>query len=193
MMRPLKLIPKVLIGLGNPGKQYIQTRHNLGYLVLDKLSENYQTIEFRKHSKISGSIAQFVLKDKEVTLFKSSKFMNESGISINQLIQYYKIKMEEVCIIHDDLDLEVGEVKIKFGGGHGGHNGLRSIIQHCSPDFSRIRIGIAHPNNKEVIDYVLSRPNKVDQKTLNSAILNAAEAIETILDQGIDEAMNQFN
>jgi len=193
MMRPLKLIPKVLIGLGNPGKQYIQTRHNLGYLVLDKLSENYQTIEFRKHSKISGSIAQFVLKDKEVTLFKSSKFMNESGISINQLIQYYKIKMEEVCIIHDDLDLEVGEVKIKFGGGHGGHNGLRSIIQHCSPDFSRIRIGIGHPNNKEVIDYVLSRPNKVDQKTLNSAILNAAEAIETILDQGIDEAMNQFN
>ena len=193
MMRPLKLIPKVLIGLGNPGKQYIQTRHNLGYLVLDKLSENYQTIEFRKHSKISGSIAQFVLKDKEVTLFKSSKFMNESGISINQLIQYYKIKMEEVCIIHDDIDLEVGEVKIKFGGGHGGHNGLRSIIQHCSPDFSRIRIGIGHPNNKEVIDYVLSRPNKVDQKTLNSAILNAAEGIETILDQGIDEAMNQFN
>ena len=193
MMRPLKLIPKVLIGLGNPGKQYIQTRHNLGYLVLDKWSENYQTIEFRKHSKISGSIAQFVLKDKDVTLFKSSKFMNESGISVNQLIQYYKIKMEEVCIIHDDLDLEVGEVKIKFGGGHGGHNGLRSIIQHCSPDFSRIRIGIGHPNNKEVIDYVLSRPNKVDQKTLNSAILNAAEAIETILDQGIDEAMNQFN
>ena len=193
MMRPLKLIPKVLIGLGNPGKQYIQTRHNLGYLVLDKLSENYQTIEFRKHSKISGSIAQFVLKDKDVTLFKSSKFMNESGISVNQLIQYYKIKMGEVCIIHDDLDLEVGEVKIKFGGGHGGHNGLRSIIQHCSPDFSRIRIGIGHPNNKEVIDYVLSRPNKVDQKTLNSAILNAAEAIETILDQGIDEAMNQFN
>ena len=193
MMRPLKLIPKVLIGLGNPGKQYIQTRHNLGYLVLDKLSENYQTIEFRKHSKISGSIAQFVLKDKEVTLFKSSKFMNESGISINQLIQYYKIKMEEVCIIHDDLDLEVGEVKIKFGGGHGGHNGLRSIIQHCSPDFSRIRIGIGHPNKKEVIGYVLSRPNKVDQKTLNSAILNAAEGIETILDQGIDEAMNQFN
>ena len=193
MMRPLKLIPKVLIGLGNPGKQYVQTRHNLGYLVLDKMSEKYQTIEFRKHSKISGSIAQLVLQDKDVTLFKSSKFMNESGISINQLIQYYKIKMGEVCIIHDDLDLEVGEVKIKFGGGHGGHNGLRSIIQHCSPDFSRIRIGIGHPNNKEVIDYVLSRPNKVDQKTLNSAILNAAEAIETILDQGIDEAMNQFN
>ena len=89
MMRPLKLIPKVLIGLGNPGKQYIQTRHNLGFLVLDKWSGNYQTIEFRKHSKISGSIAQFVSKDKDVTLFKSSKFMNESGISINQLIQYY--------------------------------------------------------------------------------------------------------
>ena len=193
MMRPLKLIPKVLIGLGNPGKQYIQTRHNLGYLVLDKMSEKYQTIEFRKHSKISGSTAQLVLQDKDVTLFKSSKFMNESGISINQLIQYYKIKIDEVCIIHDDLDLKVGEVKIKFGGGHGGHNGLRSIIQHCSPDFSRIRIGIGHPNQKEVIDYVLSRPNKVDQKTLNSAILNAAEAIETILDQGIDEAMNQFN
>ena len=152
MMRPLKLIPKVLIGLGNPGKQYVQTRHNLGYLVLDKMSEKYQTIEFRKHSKISGSIAQLVLQDKDVTLFKSSKFMNESGISINQLIQYYKIKMEEVCIIHDDLDLKVGEVKIKFGGGHGGHNGLRSIIQRCSPDFSRIRIGIGHPNKKEVID-----------------------------------------
>jgi len=192
-MRPQKLFPKVLIGLGNPGKQYIQTRHNLGYIVLDKLSEKYQTIEFRKHSKISGSISQFVLNDKDVTLFKSSKFMNESGVSINQFIQYYKIKMEEVCIIHDDLDLNVGEVKVKFGGGHGGHNGLRSIIQHCSPDFSRIRIGIGHPIKKEVIDYVLSMPNKFDQKTLNSAILNAVESIETIIHHGIDEAMNQFN
>jgi len=192
-MRPQKLFPKVLIGLGNPGKRYVQTRHNLGYIVLDKLSEKYLTIEFRKHSKISGSISQFVLNDQDVTLFKSSKFMNESGISINQFIQYYKIKMEEVCIIHDDLDLNVGEVRVKFGGGHGGHNGLRSIIQHCSPDFSRIRIGIGHPNKKEVIDYVLSTPNKVDQKTLNSAILNAVEGIETIIHQGIDEAMNQFN
>tara|TARA_B100000959_G_scaffold286154_1_gene363597 strand:+ start:1227 stop:1805 length:579 start_codon:yes stop_codon:yes gene_type:complete len=192
-MRPLKLIPKVLIGLGNPGKQYVQTRHNLGYLVLDKLSEKHQTIEFRKHSKISGNISQFILKDKDVTLFKSSKFMNESGISINQFIQYYKIKMEEVCIIHDDLDLNIGEVKVKFGGGHGGHNGLRSIIQHCSPDFSRIRIGIGHPNKKEVIDYVLSTPNKVDQKILDSAILNALEGVEIIIHQGIDEAMNQFN
>ena len=192
-MRPLKLIPKVLIGLGNPGKQYVQTRHNLGYLVLDKLSEKHQTIEFRKHSKISGNISQFILKDKDVTLFKSSKFMNESGISINQFIQYYKIKMEEVCIIHDDLDLNIGEVKVKFGGGHGGHNGLRSIIQHCSPDFSRIRIGIGHPKKKEVIDYVLSTPNKVDQKILDSAILNALEGVEIIIHQGIDEAMNQFN
>ena len=192
-MRPQKLFPKVLIGLGNPGKQYIQTRHNLGYIVLDKLSEKYQTIEFRKHSKISGSISQFVLNDKDVTLFKSSKFMNESGVSINQFIQYYKIKIEEVCIIHDDLDLNIGEVKVKFGGGHGGHNGLRSIIQHCSPDFSRIRIGIGHPIKKEVIDYVLSMPNKFDQKTLNSAILNAVESIETIIHHGIDEAMNQFN
>ena len=192
-MRPLKLIPKVLIGLGNPGKQYVQTRHNLGYLVLDKLSEKHQTIEFRKHSKISGNISQFILKDKDVTLFKSSKFMNESGISINQFIQYYKIKMEEVCIIHDDLDLNIGEVKVKFGGGHGGHNGLRSIIQHCSPDFSRIRIGIGHPNKKEVIDYVLSTPNKVEKKILDSAILNAVEGVETIIHQGIDEAMNQFN
>ena len=193
MIRPLKLIPKVFIGLGNPGKQYAQTRHNLGYLVLDKLSEKHQTIEFRKHSKISGSISQFVLNDKDVTLFKSSKFMNESGISINQFMQYYKINMEDVCIIHDDIDLNIGEVKVKFGGGHGGHNGLRSIIQHCSSDFSRIRIGIGHPNKKEVIDYVLSRPNKVDQETLNAAIFNAAEGIETIIDQGIDEAMNQFN
>ena len=192
-MRPKKLFPKVLIGLGNPGKQYIQTRHNLGYLVLDKLSEKYPTIEFRKHSKISGSISQFVLNDKDVTLFKSSKFMNESGISINQFMQYYKINMEDVCIIHDDIDLNIGEVKVKFGGGHGGHNGLRSIIQHCSSDFSRIRMGIGHPNKKEVLDYVLSRPNKVDQETLNAAIFNAAEGIETIIDQGIDEAMNQFN
>ena len=171
-MRPKKLFPKVLIGLGNPGKQYIQTRHNLGYLVLDKLSEKYQTIEFRKHSKISGSISQFVLNDKDVTLFKSSKFMNESGISINQFMQYYKINMEDVCIIHDDIDLNVGEVKVKFGGGHGGHNGLRSIIQHCCPNFSRIRIGIGHPKKKEVVDYVLSRPNKVDQETLNLAIFS---------------------
>ena len=193
-MRPQKLIPRVFIGLGNPGKRYTRNRHNLGYQVLDKLSEKYDLIDFKKHAKVSGVFIKANLRDQEIILFKPSKFMNESGYSVNQLIKFYKLKPEDICVIHDDLDIEPGNLQLKFGGGHAGHNGLRDTIKCCgSSDFTRIRIGIGHPSKGEVIDYVLKNPSQNDKDKIEGSKLDAIESIEIILDRGLDEAMNHFN
>ena len=120
--------------------------------------------------------------------------MNESGLSINRLRKYRNISMQDICIIHDDLDLNVGEVRIKYSGGHGGHNGLRNIIQACGTnDFIRIRMGIGHPEKDQVIDYVLSKPKKDEKEVLGQSVYEAADAMDSLLQNGLDETMNQFN
>ena len=187
-------MPRVFIGLGNPGKRYTRNRHNLGYQVLDKLSDKYDLIDFKKHAKVSGVFIKANLRDQEIILFKPSKFMNESGYSVSQLLKFYKLKPEDICLIHDDLDIEPGKLQLKFGGGHAGHNGLRDIIKCCgSSDFTRIRIGIGHPSKGEVIDYVLKNPSQDDKDKIEASKLDAIESIEIILDRGLDEAMNHFN
>ena len=193
-MRPQKLMPRVFIGLGNPGKRYTRNRHNLGYQVLDEISYKYDLIDFKKHARVSGVFIKTNLRDQEIILFKPSKFMNESGHSVNQLIKFYKLKPEDICVIHDDLDIEPGNLQLKFGGGHAGHNGLRDIIKCCgSSDFTRIRIGIGHPSKGEVIDYVLKNPSQEDKDKIEASKPDAMESIEIILDRGLDEAMNHFN
>ena len=181
-MRPANLIPKIFIGLGNPGDRYQHTRHNLGYLSIDSFMERHQLDNLND------------LYEKEFLLFKSSRYMNESGFSVNQLRKYRNIDMSDICIIHDDLDLDIGEVRIKYSGGHGGHNGLRDIIQACgSKDFIRIRMGIGHPDKDEVIDYVLSKPKKEEKEILDESIQEAANAMDSLLQNGLDETMNRFN
>ena len=120
--------------------------------------------------------------------------MNESGLSINRLRKYRNISMQDICIIHDDLDLNVGEVRVKYSGGHGGHNGLRNIIQACGTnDFIRIRMGIGHPEKDQVIDYVLSKPKKDEKEVLDQSVYDAADAMDSLLQNGLVETMNQFN
>ena len=193
-MRPANIIPKIFIGLGNPGDRYQNTRHNLGYLSLDCFMERHQLEGLKDDKKSEGSLLKSVLFDQELLLFKSSKYMNESGLSINLLRKYRNISMQDICIIHDDLDLNVGEVRIKYSGGHGGHNGLRNIIQACGTnDFIRIRMGIGHPEKDQVIDYVLSKPKKDEKEVLDQSVYDAADAMDSLLQNGLDETMNQFN
>tara|TARA_B100000902_G_C26917516_1_gene720021 strand:+ start:80 stop:661 length:582 start_codon:yes stop_codon:yes gene_type:complete len=193
-MRPANIIPKIFIGLGNPGDRYQNTRHNLGYLSLDCFMERHQLEGLKDDKKSEGSLLKSVLFDQELLLFKSSRYMNESGLSINRLRKYRNISMQDICIIHDDLDLNVGEVRIKYSGGHGGHNGLRNIIQACGTnDFIRIRMGIGHPEKDQVIDYVLSKPKKDEKEVLDQSVYEAADAMDSLLKNGLDETMNQFN
>lgn len=193
-MRPANIIPKIFIGLGNPGDRYQNTRHNLGYLSLDCFMERHQLEGLRDDKKSDGSLVKSELFDQEFLLFKSSRYMNESGLSINRLKKYRNISMQDICIIHDDLDLNVGEVRIKYSGGHGGHNGLRNIIQACGTnDFIRIRMGIGHPEKDEVIDYVLSKPKKAEKEVLDQSTYEAADIMDSLLQNGLDETMNRFN
>ena len=193
-MRPANIIPKIFIGLGNPGDRYQNTRHNLGYLSLDCFMERHQLEGLRDDKKSDGSLVKSELFDQEFLLFKSSRYMNESGLSINRLKKYRNISMQDICIIHDDLDLNVGEVRIKYSGGHGGHNGLRNIIQACGTnDFIRIRMGIGHPEKDEVIDYVLSKPKKAEKEALDQSTYEAADIMDSLLQRGLDETMNRFN
>jgi peptidyl-tRNA hydrolase, PTH1 family len=193
-MRPANIIPKIFIGLGNPGDRYQNTRHNLGYLSLDCFMERHQLEGLKDDKKSDGSLLKSELFDQEFLLFKSSRYMNESGLSINRLRKYRNISMQDICIIHDDLDLNVGEVRVKYSGGHGGHNGLRNIIQACGAnDFIRIRMGIGHPEKDEVIDYVLSKPKKAEKEVLDQSVYEAADVMDSLLQKGLDETMNRFN
>ena len=193
-MRPANIIPKIFIGLGNPGNRYQNTRHNLGYLSLDCFMERHQLEGLKDDKKSDGSLLKSELFDQEFLLFKSSRYMNESGLSINRLRKYRNISMQDICIIHDDLDLNVGEVRVKYSGGHGGHNGLRNIIQACGAnDFIRIRMGIGHPEKDEVIDYVLSKPKKAEKEVLDQSVYEAADVMDSLLQNGLDETMNRFN
>ena len=193
-MRPANIIPKIFIGLGNPGDRYQNTRHNLGYLSLDCFMERHQLEGLKDDKKSDGSLLKSELFDQEFLLFKSSRYMNESGLSINRLRKYRNNSMQDICIIHDDLDLNVGEVRVKYSGGHGGHNGLRNIIQACGAnDFIRIRMGIGHPEKDEVIDYVLSKPKKAEKEVLDQSVYEAADVMDSLLQNGLDETMNRFN
>ena len=193
-MRPANIIPKIFVGLGNPGDRYQNTLHNLGYLSIECFLDRHQLGELKDDKKSDGSILKSALYGQEFLLFKSSRYMNESGFSVNRLRKYRNISMQEICIIHDDLDLNVGEVRVKYSGGHGGHNGLRNIIQACgTKDFVRIRMGIGHPEKDDVIDYVLSKPKKAEKEALDQSIYEAADVMDSLLQNSLDETMNCFN
>ncbi len=182
--------PTIFIGLGNPGEKYNRSRHNVGYHFLDLLAEKYKVSAFKPESKLFGDLSTASFEGKKLLLFKSSKYMNESGESIRRFIDYYKLSLTQICIIHDDLDLDCGIAKIKFDGGHGGHNGLRNIIHLCGSSFLRIRIGIGHPQKKDVIDYVLSKPTVEELIGIKLALDASVEAVEDMMNLGVVKAMD---
>jgi PTH1 family peptidyl-tRNA hydrolase len=182
----------LVAGLGNPGREYERTRHNAGWLVLDELA--------RRHggswrSKFSGSLAELRVGDARVALLKPETYMNESGRSLGGAARFFKVEPGHVLIVHDDVDLEIGRLQARAGGGLAGHNGLRSLAQHLgSQDFLRLRIGVGRPgrgDRRSVADWVLSPFAPEDDP--DALVSRAADAVETILADGLEAAQQRFN
>lgn len=184
---------KCIVGLGNPGKQYEQTRHNIGFMVIDELSSLFNIpLDQSKHKGLYG-IGFY--KGEKVLLLKPLTYMNLSGESIRAVIDYYQIPLENFVVIYDDLDLPVGKIRLRQKGSAGGHNGIKSTIAHLgTQEFNRIRIGINRPpKGMQVPDYVLGRFSKEDQVQVAEAVRNSANACEMWMDQPFLQVMNDYN
>lgn len=179
---------QAIIGLGNPGTQYAQTRHNVGFWFVDRLADQHRT-GFKPESKFHGQLAKT-----DCWLFKSNTYMNESGRAVIAFAQFYRLTPSQLLVIHDDLDLPVGTARLKTGGGHGGHNGLRDISQQIGNEFHRLRLGIGHPGNKnQVANYVLKNPSADDQIAILQAIDQAFAVLPLVLSGDMAKAMNQLH
>lgn len=184
---------KLIVGLGNPNQHYEKNRHNAGFLFLDRLISEYSGI-WLKDSKFHGFVGTIQINSNKIILLKPCTFMNLSGQAVGAVIRYYKIQPEEILVVHDDLDFAAGVVKLKKGGGHAGHNGLRDIIVHLdSREFYRLRIGIGRPAaGKAVADYVLSNPSKAEMEAIETAF-NFSQSCLPCLIENVAAAMNELN
>jgi len=186
----------VIAGLGNPGKRYEQTRHNIGFEVLTKLAQRHMQGGFR--AKFGGETASGRMQNTSVVLLRPLEFMNNSGFAVQRALDYHQVPPEKLLVIHDELDLAPARIKLKSGGGHGGNNGLRSIITQLGcKEFLRIRVGIGKPPHKahgeDTAGYVLSSFPKHELSNMQHAIDTAADAAEAIVSLGMTAAMNTFN
>ena len=184
----------LIIGLGNPGTAYDRTRHNAGYWFVDELNRQY-SLDFRSESRFRGQVAEAQIGGRRVRLLRPDTYMNESGQPVATMVRYYGIAPQSVLVIHDDLDLGPGVVRLKEGGGHGGHNGLRDLITHLgSNEFIRLRLGIGHPGQADdVTDYVLRVPSTTDHTAIIDAVIRAASLIETIVSGDHAMVMNKLH
>ncbi|MBL4743990.1 MAG: aminoacyl-tRNA hydrolase [Cycloclasticus sp.] len=171
----------LIVGLGNPGDEYKKTRHNAGFLLLDELAVQ-MAVSFAYESKFKADVARCLIDGKSVRLLKPQTFMNKSGQSVSAYASYYDIPAEEILVVHDELDLDPSVVRLKHGGGHGGHNGLRDIISCLSSkDFYRLRLGIGHPGDRnKVVNYVLKAPSKNEAELLYEAINSAVNEVSAL-------------
>ena len=182
----------LIAGLGNPGKKYENTRHNLGFITLDRLAEKCN-ISVRK-SKFKSLIGEGIINGEKVILLKPQTFMNNSGEAIREAVEYYKLDLENLMVIYDDIDIPLGDIRIRKGGSAGTHNGMRSVVyQLMEDDFPRIRIGLKGTKEKDLIDFVLGGFTKEEVKPLEEACDRAVDAVLCYIDQGIDIAMNKYN
>jgi len=182
----------LIVGLGNPGAEYEKTRHNVGFMAIDAVAEKYKFSSFK--AKFDGLIADGVIAGQKCLLLKPQTFMNLSGNSVIKTASFYKITPEQIVVIHDDMDLQVSQIKAKQGGGTGGHNGLKSIDAHIGNNYNRIRLGVGHPKGQgdAVISHVLSRFNKSDMESINKNIQIVTEDIPILLQKGIAAFSNQI-
>jgi PTH1 family peptidyl-tRNA hydrolase len=181
---------QLIVGLGNPGAQYAETRHNAGAWWVEKLAAEFNS-SLRSENKFHGSAATIELAHHKGILFIPSTFMNASGQAVRAISQFYQIPPEGILVAHDELDFPVGTVRLKKGGGHGGHNGLRDIMQHLHTDgFYRLRLGIGHPGQRsEVHNYVLGKPSAQDHASIQHAIGQACAVLPDLMAGNIEKAM----
>jgi PTH1 family peptidyl-tRNA hydrolase len=185
---------QLIVGLGNPGQQYEKTRHNAGFWFIDAIARAHG-ISLKSENKFHGEVGKGHIDGEEVWLLKPMTFMNKSGQGIAALARFYKIDAENILIAHDELDLPPGTVRLKKGGGHGGHNGLRdTVAQLGTKDFQRLRLGIGHPGHaSQVSGYVLGKAPAIDQALTEGAIDKALDNLSLIVSGDLQKAMNQLH
>lgn len=186
----------LIIGLGNPGKKYENTRHNIGFKIVDEFSEKNNFPKFGLSKKFDSLSSEGVLEDKKIILAKPQTFMNESGEAVKRITTHYKLPITNLIVIHDDIDLPLGKIKISVGRGSAGHKGVESIIKHLkTADFIRIRVGIlpnkVKPENPE--KFVLQSFSKGEKEVLDKTIKSAVGALGLIINKGAEKAMNEYN
>nr|MBP8207604.1 aminoacyl-tRNA hydrolase [Acinetobacter sp.] len=183
----------LIVGLGNPGSEYAQTRHNAGSWFVERLAEQYG-IALKADPKYKGISGRGKIEGQDVRLLLPTTFMNLSGQSVVPFAKFYQITPEAMLIAHDELDMDPGVIRLKTGGGHGGHNGLRDIVPHTGPNFHRLRVGIGHPGSKErVSGHVLSKAPSSEQKLMDDALHHALSRIKLLVNGEVQQAMNQIN
>ncbi len=181
---------KLIVGLGNPTAKYADHRHNVGFMVVDELLKRTRT---STTAKFKGEFARTTLQQEPAVLLKPMTFMNLSGESVGPCARYFDVGVEDTIVIHDELDLDYGDIRIKVAGGHGGHNGLKSIFAHHGSDFTRVRFGIGRPQHGTPTDHVLTAFNSDERIDLDLKLERAADAVEAIIRSGTDRARNEFN
>ncbi len=181
----------LLVGLGNPGREYDQTRHNIGFMAVDTFIRRHSFGAFK--SKCKGELAEGEINREKVFILKPSTYMNLSGESVVAVCRFYKIPLENVIVFHDDMDLPIGKVKVKKGGGSGGHNGIKSIDAHLGANYTRVRIGISKPVLKEqVIDFVLSKFRPEEKEILLDELDVMAENLPLLIQKDTENFMNKL-
>ncbi len=189
---PLEI--SLIVGLGNPGSQYEHTRHNIGVDFLNLLSEKYK-IDMRPESRFFGISGRGMIGKQEVRLLFPTTYMNESGKAVQALATFFKIKPENILVLHDDLDLQPGKMRLKFGGGLAGHNGLKSITSCLgnNQNFYRLRFGIGKPPSHDIVSWVLGRPDSRDHEVIDEAMTQALFTIDKLFSLGVDKATAAIN
>ena len=185
---------KLIVGLGNPGSEHIQTRHNAGFWFLDSLAERL-SLNFVLDKKFQSELCRYQNDNLDCLLCKPQTYMNDSGKAVQALIKFYKIPVNKILIVHDEIDLDVGNLRFKIGGGHGGNNGVRDIIEKVGDqNFSRLRIGIGRPGSVDkVVSYVLNKPNNDDTENILSGISVIIDEYQNLFQGKIEELMNKNN
>jgi len=183
----------VFAGLGNPGARYVNNRHNVGYLIAERIVQLNNMGEFRRRSKFFGEVSEGEIDNNRVLVLKPDTFMNESGRSIGAVLRYYNVTPTQLYVLHDDLDLSFGKIRIKCGGGHAGHNGLKNVSSHIGSEYWRLRVGIGHPGHKDlVMPYVLQDFNKQELAWLETLFEAVGDSIALLLLAETSNFMNRI-
>ncbi len=182
----------LIVGLGNPEKDYSETRHNMGFNVVNKLSEKYNiSVTMSKFNSLYGT---GIINGEKIILVKPQTYMNLSGQAVKQFVDYYKLELDNLLIVYDDIDLDPGIIRIRKFGGPGTHNGMKSVVECLkNTNFARVRVGIGKPENENLIEYVIGAIDEEDKEKLKIGVMTAADAVDEIIKNNIDAAMNKYN
>ncbi len=183
----------IIVGLGNPEDRYARTLHNAGFWFVDELARR-ASASFKYEKRFDAEMSKVAISGQDVWLAKPQSFMNLSGRPVRALLDYYNIRAGELLVAHDEIDLPPGTVRLKMSGGHGGHNGLRDVIQHCGRDFMRLRLGVGHPGHKDAVtSYVLKKASSDVAAMIERNIDDAADVMPVLVDEGLNAAMKALH